>query len=340
MYATLTLPAGLDLDTPRRSPTVRVRSADELRNALARRARKRSRWTARAWTGSCTWTPRAGCSKSRPRPPGRTGQATFARAASPWNPLPASRVCRPRSARRSRRRAPGPTALPVSAHVAGGHAGHARWRTAPRRPPSECANCSARPRRPGRDRRPLQRDAVDRIAAAQRRARGRAGRTPDAGRPRTRAPRLRHRMPAAASGAGRLPERHPLARSTDDGSRCSASRCAATCPTAAASLRWATREWAGVEIRFGTRRRSAQAWPPPKCAARCSPRPWRAAARSRSATCATPRASSWKPATRCSPRFLADKRRGDPAERLQNAWYRQVGATMRPESCEVRWARG
>src|SRR5512134_666904 len=34
MYATLTLPAGQDLDAPRRSPTVRVRSADELRNAL------------------------------------------------------------------------------------------------------------------------------------------------------------------------------------------------------------------------------------------------------------------------------------------------------------------
>ena len=34
MYATLTLPAGQDLPAPRRSPTVRVRSADELRNAL------------------------------------------------------------------------------------------------------------------------------------------------------------------------------------------------------------------------------------------------------------------------------------------------------------------
>jgi len=34
MYATLTLPAGQEFDAPRRSPTVRVRSADELRNAL------------------------------------------------------------------------------------------------------------------------------------------------------------------------------------------------------------------------------------------------------------------------------------------------------------------
>ena len=34
MYATLTLPAGQDFAAPHRSPTVRVRSADELRNAL------------------------------------------------------------------------------------------------------------------------------------------------------------------------------------------------------------------------------------------------------------------------------------------------------------------
>ena len=35
--------------------------------------------------------------------------------------------------------------------------------------------------------------------------------------------------------------------------------------------------------------------------------------------------------------FLADKRRGDPAERLQNAWYRGLAATMRGEPCQVRW---
>src|SRR6185503_11193949 len=34
MFATLTLPAGIDLSTPQRTPTVRVRSADDLRNAL------------------------------------------------------------------------------------------------------------------------------------------------------------------------------------------------------------------------------------------------------------------------------------------------------------------
>ena len=41
MFATLTLPAGFDLSTPQRTPTVRVRSADDLRNAL-RHAREHS----------------------------------------------------------------------------------------------------------------------------------------------------------------------------------------------------------------------------------------------------------------------------------------------------------
>jgi hypothetical protein len=37
--------------------------------------------------------------------------------------------------------------------------------------------------------------------------------------------------------------------------------------------------------------------------------------------------------------FLAEKRRGDPAERLQNAWYRGLLATMRGEQCAVRWGK-
>ena len=41
MFATLSLPAGFDLSTPQRTPTVRVRSADDLRNAL-RHAREHS----------------------------------------------------------------------------------------------------------------------------------------------------------------------------------------------------------------------------------------------------------------------------------------------------------
>jgi len=37
--------------------------------------------------------------------------------------------------------------------------------------------------------------------------------------------------------------------------------------------------------------------------------------------------------------FLADKRRCDPAERLQNGWYRALVATMRGEHCAVRWGQ-
>src|SRR5258706_8131940 len=41
MFATVALPAGIDLTSPHRTPTVRVRSADDLRNAL-RHAREHS----------------------------------------------------------------------------------------------------------------------------------------------------------------------------------------------------------------------------------------------------------------------------------------------------------
>ena len=37
------------------------------------------------------------------------------------------------------------------------------------------------------------------------------------------------------------------------------------------------------------------------------------------------------------PAFLAEKRRYDPAERLQNAWYRGVTALLRHQNCESRW---
>jgi hypothetical protein len=37
------------------------------------------------------------------------------------------------------------------------------------------------------------------------------------------------------------------------------------------------------------------------------------------------------------PSFLAEKRRYDPAERLQNDWYRCLLAKQRAGNCEVRW---
>lgn len=37
------------------------------------------------------------------------------------------------------------------------------------------------------------------------------------------------------------------------------------------------------------------------------------------------------------PAFLAEKRRYDPAERLQNTWYRRVTAQLRHQACASRW---
>jgi len=105
------------------------------------------------------------------------------------------------------------------------------------------------------------------------------------------------------------------------------------------SLRWATREWAGVEVRFGIRTTLGAAV---------------AAAEVRRALlgAALGHGGSFpirdlRDATRrqletCYPMigaFLADKKRGDPAERLQNAWFRKLVATMRGETCTVRWGK-
>lgn len=102
-------------------------------------------------------------------------------------------------------------------------------------------------------------------------------------------------------------------------------------------LRWATREWAGVEVRFGSKTTLGASV---------------AAAEMRRAllTAALGHGGSFpirdlRDASRqqlesCYPMihaFLADKRRGDPAERLQNAWYRGLVATMRSQPCQVKW---
>ena len=105
------------------------------------------------------------------------------------------------------------------------------------------------------------------------------------------------------------------------------------------SLRWAAREWAGVAVRFGSKTTLGASV---------------AAAEVRRALlhAALSHGGSFpirdlRDATRrqletCYPMigaFLADKRRGDPAERLQNAWYRGLAATMRGEPCAVRWGK-
>jgi len=103
------------------------------------------------------------------------------------------------------------------------------------------------------------------------------------------------------------------------------------------SLCWASREWAGVEVHFGIKATLGASV---------------AAAEMRRALlqAALRRDGSFpvrdlRDATRrqleaCYPMiaaFIADKRRCDPAERLQNAWYRSLAATMRNQPCQVRW---
>ena len=110
-------------------------------------------------------------------------------------------------------------------------------------------------------------------------------------------------------------------------------------PDTASGLRWATQEWAGVEVRFGVKATLGASV---------------AAAEVRRALLAAAlglggsfpirdlRDATRRQIEACYPMigsFLADKRRGDRAERLQNPWYRALVTTMRGEACAVRWAK-
>ena len=105
------------------------------------------------------------------------------------------------------------------------------------------------------------------------------------------------------------------------------------------SLRWATREWAGVEVRFGTRTTLGAT----VAAAEIRRALLHAAlGHGGSFPIRDLRDASRRQLESCYPTvgaFLADKRRSDPAERLQNAWYRKLATTMRSEPCAVRWAK-
>ncbi|HTQ76729.1 MAG TPA: hypothetical protein VMI15_01775 [Burkholderiales bacterium] len=111
-------------------------------------------------------------------------------------------------------------------------------------------------------------------------------------------------------------------------------------PESECHLRWARRDWAGVEVRFGVK---------PTLGAGV------AAAEVRRGLLAAALAQGGsfpvrdlRDATRgqleaCYPAvagFLAEKRRVDPAERLQNAWYRRLRAILKSEPCDSRWCAG
>jgi hypothetical protein len=338
MYATLTLPAGQDFDAPRRSPTVRVRSADELRNAL-RQAR-----------GQALTLDTSGLD--------RVLRADAARgllevqAATSWREL-AGQLSRHGVALDSftslarlpatvgeavSQASAGPDGLPVSAHVVA----------------ATLVTPDGELRRADRDANPkllelalggqgvlgvlysltlsiasLQRSAAQSAAAVELCM-------PEGGSASTPAGAIECLLPPEELD-GFLRD----VRSLVDERRLALLGISVrrTLADGSCHLNWATREWAGVAIRFGTKTTLGAS----VVAAEVRRALLAAAlARGGSFPVADLRDATREQLETCYPMlkgFLAEKRRADPAERLQNAWYRQVSAIVRAESCEVRWAR-
>jgi FAD/FMN-containing dehydrogenase len=110
-------------------------------------------------------------------------------------------------------------------------------------------------------------------------------------------------------------------------------------PEAETALPWATREWAGVRLRFALRTSLGAS-----VRAGQVKRELLAAAieRGGSFPIYQPEHLSRAQLERCYPAldaFLSEKRRADPGERLQNRWYLEVTAKLRGEACSVRWAK-
>lgn len=103
-------------------------------------------------------------------------------------------------------------------------------------------------------------------------------------------------------------------------------------------LRWARREWAAVRVRFAVRHSLGAA------VNAAQTRRGLLALALEGGGCFP--VSDLRDATRaqleaCYPEisaFLAEKRRADPSDRLQNAWYRTARAILCGERCESRWA--
>jgi len=109
-------------------------------------------------------------------------------------------------------------------------------------------------------------------------------------------------------------------------------------PESDSLLRWATRDWAGVQVRFGIRPTLGAGVRATEIRGRLLEM---ALARKGSFPIRDARHATRAQLEACYPMlaaFLAEKRRVDPDERLQNAWLRDVLAKMRTERCESRWA--
>jgi len=338
MFATLTLPAGNDLALPQPTPTVRVRSANDLRDAL-RHARahslkldgsamdrvlhldaKRGMVELQAAT---PWTELARYLASRkiaidafarmPGAPATVGEAVAQAAPGP-DGLPVSvhvaaiTLCTPDG---ELRRADRNTHGDLFRHALGGHGVIGVLYSVTLSIES------------------LRRSAAAAVAPVELRIREEpAGPAPECA--------IECLLPPAALDAYLKDVRRLTAERRIALHAITVRRYQAESET---SLRWAMREWAGVEVRFGSKTTLGASV---------------AAAEMRRAllSAALGHGGSFpirdlRDATRrqlesCYPMigaFLADKRRSDPAERLHNAWYRGLVATLRGEHCAVRWGR-
>jgi FAD binding domain len=337
MFATLTLPAGYDLNSPQRTPTVQVRSADDLRNALRH---------ARAHTIKLD-----GSGMDRVLRLDAARGLLELQAATPWTEL--ARYLAPRGiaidafSRTSSlpatvgesvsQAAAGPDGLPVSAHVTAItlFTPDGELRRADRDTNGELFRLALG----GQgvigvfysvtlSIESLRRSTAAAAAPVELTLEG----------PTTPAPEctIQCLVPPAALEAylkeiRSLAEERRVALHGITVRRYQAD--------AHAFLRWAGQEWAGVEVRFGIKTTLGAS-----VAAAEVRRALLAAALARGG--AFPirdlRDATRRQLENCYPMigaFLADKRRGDPAERLQNAWYRGLLATMRSEACEVRWGK-
>ena len=336
MFATLTLPAGYDLTSPQRRPTVRVRSADELRNAL-RHARaqslhldgsgmdrvlhldaKRGLLELQAAT---PWTELVRYLASR-------NIAIDAFARMPGDPATVGEAVAQAAA--------GPDGQPVSAHVAAItlFTPEGEMRRADRTTNHELFRLALG----GQGVIGVLYSVTLSIESLRNSAAAAAApvqlRIQDAPASSSSECTIECLLPPAALDAYLNDVRLLAAERRTALHAITVRRYQVEAETA---LRWARQEWAGVEVRFGIKTTLGAAV---------------AAAEVRRALlhAALGHGGSFpirdlRDATRrqleaCYPMigaFLADKRRGDPAERLQNAWYRGLVATMRGEACQVRW---
>jgi FAD/FMN-containing dehydrogenase len=335
MFATLTLPAGYDLSSPQCTPTVQVRSADDLRNAL-RHAR-------------ATTVKLDGTGMDRVLRLDAARGLVELQAATPWPEL--VRYLAPRGiaidafsgnaslpatvGEAVSQAAPGPDGLPVSAHVAavtlftpdgelrradrdangelfrlvlGGHGVIGVLYSVTLRVDS------------------LLRSAAESAVPVELKLEAPAAPVPTCAIECLVPP---HALDAYLKEIRWLAGERRIALHGITVRRYQAD--------ALAALRWAGREWAGVEVRFGSKTTLGAS-----VAAAEVRRALLAAALAQGGSFPIRdlRDASRRQLEACYPQiggFLADKRRGDPAERLQNTWYRALLATMRSEACDVRW---